>query len=123
MKPLSIEGGSMRIANFLKSVLLVAVCAISFNASAAGLVSKAQTATATEISGLGIADSKFVIAAPTAENASIDKLSVNTVGTQGKGQVVERSDGCSYGCSTGCSNGCSSGCSSGCSVGCSVGCR
>ncbi len=113
----------MNIVKFMKAALLAAVCVVSFNASAAGLVSKAQTATATEISGLGSADSKFVIAAPVAEKATLDKLAVNTVGAQGNGNVVERSDYCSSGCSSGCSNGCSSGCSNGCSVGCSVGCR
>lgn len=113
----------MHILKFLKVALLAALCAVSVSVSAAGLVSKAQTATATEISGLGSADSKFVIAAPSAEKASLAKLALNSVGTQGKGQVVEASVYCSTGCSSGCSAGCSAGCSSGCSVGCSIGCR
>ena len=108
----------MSIVKFVKAALLAAVCVVSFNATATGLVSKAQSATATEISGLGTADSKFVIAAPVSERVTLNKLAVSTVGAQGKGAVVERSDYCSTGCSTGCSSGCSSGCSYGCSYGC-----
>ena len=113
----------MSIVKFVKAALLAAVCVVSFNATATGLVSKAQSATATEISGLGAADSKFVIAAPVSGKATLDKLAVSTVGAQGKGVVVERSAYCSDGCSSGCSSGCSVGCSGGCSVGCSIGCR
>lgn len=113
----------MLIAKFMKSALLVLVCSVSFSASAGGLVLKAQTAATNEISGLGSADSKFVLAAPSAEKASLGKLALNTVGTQGKGQVVERSLYCSTSCSYGCSTGCSAGCSTGCSYGCSYGCN
>ena len=107
---------------FLSVFALVAFSSPSDSFSA-DLIKASSTQINTEIDGLGAPDSKFALSGVAAsEQQEVVIADLFDIGDQGKGQIVERSSGCSSGCSTGCSTGCSIGCSTGCSSGCSSGC-
>lgn len=87
------------------------------------LIAKSKAEISTEIDGLKISDSNFLVAlAKNNQDPTNEILAFESLGDQGASTNNQSSYGCSTGCSVGCSNGCSVGCSTGCSVGCSVGC-